>query len=421
MDKLPTAIIAIGLGLASMAAWGADDEELDAVEQILQAERAQAQALEQAAAALEQDVAKLRLALVEAARRSQDHEEKISALEVRLNELTRLESDKRAALARRKDYLAATLGALQRLSRHPPEALAATHAAIDDSIRASLLLGAVAPLIDSAAKTLGADLEALAALHRKIATERLELEETTEALAAEQRRIESMHSQKAALQQDTESQRDHARDRIADLTAEAKSLRELLARLASPSTESAAPEAISVAAESAVDTPPTASEKPEAPDDVVASLVVAPDTVTAPAVTRSIIEARGELPMPARGRLQSLFGDTSNGVKSKGISIVTRGGAQVVTPYDGEVVFAGPFRGYGQLLIIEHGEGYHTLLAGFSRIDSILGQWLLFGEPVGVMGWGSNGGPVLYIELRRDGVAINPLPWLAVSEDKVSG
>ncbi|MFP6745052.1 MAG: peptidoglycan DD-metalloendopeptidase family protein, partial [Alphaproteobacteria bacterium] len=178
---------------------------------------------------------------------------------------------------------------------------------------------------------------------------------------------------------------------------------------------------ISVAAESAVDTPPSAGEMPEAPDGVVASLVVAPDTVTAPAVTRSIIEARGELPMPVRGRLQSLFGDTSNGVKSKGISIVTRGGAQVVTPYDGEVVFAGPFRGYGQLLIIEHGKGYHTLLAGFSRIDSILGQWLLAGEPVGVMGWGSNGGPVLYIELRRDGVAINPLPWLAVSADKVSG
>ena len=125
--------------------------------------------------------------------------------------------------------------------------------------------------------------------------------------------------------------------------------------------------------------------------------------------------------MPARGRLVALFGDQSSGVRNKGISIETRDGAQVVTPYDGEVVFAGPFRGYGQLLIIEHGEGYHTLLAGFSRIDSILGQWLLAGEPVGIMGWGSKGGPVLYVELRRDGVAINPLPWLAVSENKVSG
>lgn len=409
MEKRYTAIIAMALGLAPLVAWSAGDGELEAVEQILQAERAQAQALEQAATTLERDVAKLRIALVEAARRSQDHEEKISALEVRLNELTRLESEKRAALARRRDDLAATLGALQRLSRQPPEALAATPAAIDDSIRASLLLGAVAPLLDRAARTLGAELEVLAALHREIATERLELEETTDALAAEHRRIVSLHSQKAALHQDTESQRDHARDRIAGLAAEAKSLRDLLARLTPAPLESD------------VGTPLPAGEKPETPDNGVASLVVPQETVIAPAVGRSISAARGELPMPARGRLLSLFGDLANGVKTKGISIATRDGAQVVTPYDGEVVFAGRFRGYGQLLIIEHGEGYHTLLAGFSRIDSILGQWLLAGEPVGIMGWGSNGDPVLYIELRHDGVAINPLPWLVVSEDKVSG
>ena len=107
--------------------------------------------------------------------------------------------------------------------------------------------------------------------------------------------------------------------------------------------------------------------------------------------------------------------------RSKGITIETRADAQVVTPYDGEVVFAGRFRGYGQLLIIQHGEGYHTLLAGFSRIDSVLGQWLLAGEPVGVMGRGSNGNPALYVELRRNGDAINPLPWLAASDRKVSG
>jgi septal ring factor EnvC (AmiA/AmiB activator) len=92
-----------------------------------------------------------------------------------------------------------------------------------------------------------------------------------------------------------------------------------------------------------------------------------------------------------------------------------------VTPYDGRVVFVGPFRGYGQLLIIDHGEGYHTVLAGVARIDSVLDQWLLAGEPVGVMGPGSRASPILYVELRRDGAAINPLPWLAADVREVSG
>jgi septal ring factor EnvC (AmiA/AmiB activator) len=72
-------------------------------------------------------------------------------------------------------------------------------------------------------------------------------------------------------------------------------------------------------------------------------------------------------------------------------------------------------------LIIDHGEGYHTLLAGFSRIDAVLGQWLLAGEAVGVMGLTSDGLPNLYVELRYNGDAINPLPWLAASERKVNG
>ncbi len=92
-----------------------------------------------------------------------------------------------------------------------------------------------------------------------------------------------------------------------------------------------------------------------------------------------------------------------------------------MAPYDGLVVFAGPFRGYGRILILEHGEGYHTLLAGLTRIDTVLGQWLAAGEPVGLMEKEDRDAPVLYVELRRNGQPINPLPWLASQKDKVSG
>ena len=106
---------------------------------------------------------------------------------------------------------------------------------------------------------------------------------------------------------------------------------------------------------------------------------------------------------------------------AKGISIRTRAGAQVVATFDGQIVYAGEFRGYGQILIIDHGQRYHTLLAGLDRIDAEIGQWVLAGEPVAVMGARSEGDPELYLELRRTGQPINPLPWLATNSDKVQG
>jgi septal ring factor EnvC (AmiA/AmiB activator) len=120
--------------------------------------------------------------------------------------------------------------------------------------------------------------------------------------------------------------------------------------------------------------------------------------------------------------LAGVYGQNiGNGATRKGITIETLSHAQVIATYDGQVVFAGAFRGYGQLLIIEHGGGYHSLLAGLARIDSDIGQTVVAGEPVGVMGRLAGARPVLYLELRRNGQPINPLPWLAASKNRVSG
>ncbi len=132
-------------------------------------------------------------------------------------------------------------------------------------------------------------------------------------------------------------------------------------------------------------------------------------------------QARGQLPYPARGRIVETFGQPNDvGHSAKGITINTRKAAQVIAPYDGHVAFAGPFRGYGLLLIIEHSEGYHTLLAGMAQIDCTVGQKLLTGEPVGVMGQ-DDSKPNLYVELRRNGQPVNPLPWLMAQKSKASG
>ena len=97
----------------------------------------------------------------------------------------------------------------------------------------------------------------------------------------------------------------------------------------------------------------------------------------------------------------------------RGLKIISGPGAQVVAPYDGRVVFAGPFRGYGKLLIIEHGQGYHSLLSGLGKIQTAVGQNLISGEPIAAMGTPPTGKPILYMELRKNGKLLNPAPWLS--------
>jgi murein hydrolase activator len=109
------------------------------------------------------------------------------------------------------------------------------------------------------------------------------------------------------------------------------------------------------------------------------------------------------------------------GGRAQGLSIAARPSAPVVSPADGWVVYAGPFRSYGELLIINAGDGYHVVLAGMSAIHASLGQFVLAGEPVAEMGATrlaslgeiehSSAQPVLYVEFRKDGNAIDPGPW----------
>jgi murein hydrolase activator len=149
----------------------------------------------------------------------------------------------------------------------------------------------------------------------------------------------------------------------------------------------------------------------------------------APAI--AFAAAKGKLPLPVNGMRIKEFGapDGLGGVQ-KGLSVAARPGAQVTSPCDGWVVYAGPFRNYGQLLILNAGTGYHVLLAGMDRISVDLGQFVVAGEPVAVMGGGSEaavplpdgaGQQVLYVEFRKDGTPVDPSPWWATQDEKVRG
>src|SRR5260221_74033 len=162
---------------------------------------------------------------------------------------------------------------------------------------------------------------------------------------------------------------------------------------------------------------PATAETP--PQDAAPAIAAAIDPAR-PKNLRAFAAARGAMVMPVAGRLKRRYGESDEfGAASKGILVLAPAGGRVVAPFDGRIEFAGPFRGYGQILIIEHGDGYHSLLAGLERIDGVVGQWLVSGEPVGIMPTGDRGA-ALYLELRRHGQPINPSPWLATPRDKAS-
>ena len=119
--------------------------------------------------------------------------------------------------------------------------------------------------------------------------------------------------------------------------------------------------------------------------------------------------------MPVVGTLARRFGAAdapmSPAAPSEGLGLAALPGAVAVAPLDGRVIYAGPFRNLGLVLIIRHGGLYHSLLAGLERIDTKVDHWVLAGEPVGAMPETSGG--ALYFELRRDDRPVDPQPWLA--------
>ena len=383
---LASALPALAVAWAIAAAAAEDDgARLREVEQGLVEGQDRAQALRAAAETLAAEVRALQGELVAAAKAAQDQEERLTALESELTDLEVGAALAGAELVRRQAQMAATLAALQRLSLQPPQALMLGPRRPVDTVRSAMLLRVAVPAVAARARGLRQEIEALRRMQDDIRGRREEMAGAVLGLQAERDRLGALVERKKGLQQTTAAEQRGAAERVAALAGEARDMRDLLSRLAPPAAQ------------------PAATLRLERPTDI-----------------RPFPAERAGLTPPARGRLIGRYGEARDtDLYSRGITIETRPQAQVVAPYDGRIAFRGPFRGYGEILIIEHGGGYHTLLAGLGRIDAVVGQWLLGGEPVGVMGPSAGGSPKLYVELRRGGQPINPAPWLETPDSKV--
>jgi septal ring factor EnvC (AmiA/AmiB activator) len=390
--------------------------ELRGVEDTLRESEEQRRAIETEIDSVRADRARLSAALIETTAKVQDAERGAAAATDKLARLHATADELSRSLERRRAVIADVLAALQRMGSNPPPAILVKPDDMSEAVRAATVLGSVIPELKSEIEAARQDLDALAKTRESIARERDELTEKGRALAVDKMRLAALID---ARQQSLASAQDalgSQHERAAELAIRATSLKDLIARLDS---ESAARKA--------------AAEAAHAADAATAAEIEARAQGARAADTGRLkpeiafADAKGQVPLPAAGAILKTFGspDDLGGIE-RGVSLATPAGATVSAPVDGGVLFAGAYRSYGQLLIIDAGGGYYVLLAGMDRINVQSGEFVLAGEPVGVMGDGSTrmataaavgaARPVLYIELRKDGTAIDPGPWWAKSD-----
>lgn len=433
------------VGLVCALPWLAEAEEdlsrdvakqrLNETEQQLQSNRAKEQGLAQDLAVLAEERARLNGELIEAGKRAQASEAKLSETESKLAELTDQVTVIRNSITERKETIVKMLSAMQRIGRTPPPALVTRR---DDAlavVRSAMLLADVFPELKYQADNLSRELEGMVTLENGIRDQRDAEKGETERLATEQARVDRLLEEKKAKLAQGEAQLALVKQAALDQAQTVTDLNELIDRLdaqiakvevAQYDAEIAAERALRAREQQQALATPANENVVEIKPESTKVAFASPDRLK-PAMPFEA--AKGTLRLPAQGRRIKRFGDAdAAGGTLKGISLQTRVEARITAPADGWVVYAGEFRSYGQLLIINAGGGYHVLLAGMSRIDVSLGQFVLAGEPIAVMGNSAmpsqgddNSRPVLYVEFRKDGRPIDPDPWWAEASEKVQG
>lgn len=401
LHRIALIFLLLTAGVGAATAQGTDSSEsievererLNSIELEIRSADERRQSLEERVDDLRTESQNIQERLVSLAASVRSQEGRVTGLEARLAETEAEEEAASQNLESRKSELEASISALIRVSRQPTAVLISRPSPPVDTARTAALLARIVPALQDEAHALGREIARVQALRAAILEDQKALGGDLSTLAERRAGLRRMITSTANARGISAKEEALERRRLAELTKDAGTLQELITRLEEDARS---------------------GREMTQTSGILRSLVL-------PAGSLPFSSARGRLPIPAEGRIIVGFGaEPSNGpdsgansaVETAGITVETRESGQVIALYDGQVVYAGHFRGYGQLLIISHGEGYHTLLAGMARIDARVGQWLLAGEPVGEMGTLESGGTKLYVELRHDGTPIDPTAWL---------
>jgi murein hydrolase activator len=320
----------------------------------------------------------LRRRLVAEAANRDRLEREVERTEIRLITMRRSEREASAKLLANRAALEDVVIALIAMERDRPPALAVRPDNAAQAARAAILMGEVAPILESRAREAAQAIAALRNLRQSVLMQNDRYREANARLQSARQTIGALIEQRRALQARLLRDAQTERGRIAEIVRRSGDLRDLVTRLG--------------------------GTLPSVGDD---------GRQKGPAFATGFERARGQISYPAAGSIVIGFGGRlKEGGLSEGITIRTRRAAQVISPYDGEVEFAGPFRSYGRVLIINVGSGYHVVLAGLAATYAEAGQEVLAGEPLGEMATDTRIIPDLYMEVRQASEPRNPTLWL---------
>lgn len=379
-------------------------------QQVQETERARAAQMEAqraataraAAAAVEEQ--RLGAQRVAAAAKLRDLEQRTEDVAARVADLARRREEAAGRLSARAADMAPLLPLIERLSLYPAETLLAVPMPPEQSVRGVLVLRGIARQLELDAEALRKEQAQVASLQAEL---NAQLPQLASAQAAQAQAGSVLDSQIAAARDNRRAAEDAGADAARHAAALAERADLLRAAIAQIEADRRAAEVRAKAEADAADRQKRTAEAQAARTRQAALARPAGPGVGAP---------QGALTAPVAGSVLHDFGDAGEAGRTTGISYQATPAARVVSPCGGRVVFAAPFRSFGQLLIVDCGGGYHFVLSGFERLDASVGQSVQAGEPVGVMpGWdphGAAGRPILYLELRRNGQPVNPAPYL---------
>lgn len=370
-----------------------DKKALDETLLALHSSEAKRRDLQEESQKLERELTGLQKETVTLAATLRDKEKDLSALEETLRTMEKDYTARQREFSESEHRLSSVLQGMVRISRTPEGAVIALPGEYEKTLKTAKMLGITSNALQQKSQQLKEQIAEMDRLKSELETTRTTLTREKKTAEEAQNTLHTRLAERKKLQEKIFFEQRSESQRIADLSAKSKNLRELMASLEQSR-------------------PTYNRKKPiENNEFEVASL---PDVTDAPPSLRSFSAAKGRVKAPVAGKLAHRFGDKKGAEEAyKGVVIATRQGAQVTSPFDGEVVFTGPFLDYGKLIIIRHSDNFHTLLAGVEEIQCAPGQFLLEGEPIGAMNREDNSATSLYMELRQNGKPIDPAPWVS--------
>ncbi|MEP3890127.1 MAG: peptidoglycan DD-metalloendopeptidase family protein [Hellea sp.] len=383
-------ILALILSFIAMPSYAqtADPQKLESLTKAEEEARKKEAELSKKRDAIASEVTKLKKDLVRNASEAETFEREGRSLEAKL---TQLDSD--ADVLNENIYgdrktLMQLLAALQRIENNPPPPLATRPKDAAEAARAARLMSSLSADLKKRADTLAARLETSQTLRNEIAEKRKRLAANEKTLAKRRTQISKLVGQKSSLEKSVSQDREAALREVSKLASEAKSLRELIESFEA-ATANVGPRI----------KPGGRRTKPRT--SIAAKPVKLPKGVSA------FSNAKGKLRAPVPGKITRNYGSGE-----KGMTVSTRSRAQVIAPYAGRVEFAGAFKNYDNVVILNVGGGYFILMTGMGETYVETGENLRIGEPLGLMPFNAKGASNLYIEFRKNGGTINPKPWL---------